>query len=60
MVRNPFKGLPVKAMVKELFVDLVGVSGLALLFYGLYQLYPWLAFSVTGVLLIVFAVFASK
>lgn len=60
MVRNPFKGLPVKAMLKELFVDLVGVSGLAMLFYGLHHLYPWLAFSVTGVLLIVFAVLASK
>lgn len=60
MVRNPFKGLPVKAMLKELFVDLVGVSGLAMLFHGLHQLYPWLAFSVTGILLIVFAIFASK
>lgn len=60
MVRNPFKGLPIKAIIKELFVDLVGVAGMGFLFYGLHMLFPWLAFSVVGVLMIVFAVVASR
>lgn len=47
-------------MVKELITDGAGLLGLGMLFYGLYQLFPWLAYSVTGVLLIVFAVLAGR
>lgn len=47
-------------MVKSLVIDLVGLIGLVLLGYGLYLQAPWLAFSVTGSLMIIFSVYAGR
>lgn len=43
-------------MVKELFVDFIGIAGLIMLFYGLHSLAPWLAFTVVGALLLAYAI----
>lgn len=50
----------VKAIIRELVIDLIGVLGVALLFYGLHLLLPCLAYSVVGCLMIVFAYLASR
>lgn len=41
-------------MRKDLFTDLVILSGLGMIFYGLYMHWPWLAFVVVGVVVLVF------
>jgi flagellar biosynthesis component FlhA len=44
----------------EIIIDVVGLIGLCMLFFGLHSVLPWLAFAVVGVLLMVFAVYASQ
>lgn len=39
-----------------LFTDLVILAGLSMLFYGLFLQWPWLAFTVTGSILIILGV----
>ncbi len=46
-------------MVKELLTDLIGLTGLGIMAYGLHQLAPWLAYTVTGVLLITYSIKAK-
>lgn len=46
-------------MARQIAVDLIGLAGLVLVGYGLHQWRPWLAFTVVGALLILFACTAS-
>ena len=47
-------------MVREIIIDVVGVVGLSMLGYGLYQFMPWVAWSVVGALMVTYSVRASK
>ena len=47
-------------MVKDIIVDAIGVAGLSMLGYGLYQFMPWVAWSVVGALMVTYSVRASK
>lgn len=46
-------------MVKELLIDLIGLAGLAIMAYGLHQLAPWLSYTVTGGLLVIYSIKAK-
>ncbi len=46
-------------MVKELITDLIGLTGVAVMAYGLHQLAPWLAYTVTGGLMLIYSIKAK-
>lgn len=46
--------------MRQAIADLIGVTGLGLIGYGLYQFLPWVAYTVVGALLIIFACLASR
>lgn len=47
-------------LIRELIIDVVGIGGLVMLGYGLWQVSPIYMFIIIGIILVSFALLASR